>query len=74
MPLHSIELELETKWLAMLNVEHFPLLAPLVRRAPLVFKEFLLSKTAAAFDLWFYTGKLAQRFVRLLSRLRKGLG
>jgi DNA-binding transcriptional LysR family regulator len=51
--LHSIELELETKRLAMLNVEHFPLLRHwfVVHRsnkrlssAALAFKEFLLNE------------------------------
>jgi len=51
--LHSIELELETKRLAMLNVEHFPLLRHwfVVHRshkrlssAALAFKEFLLTE------------------------------
>jgi DNA-binding transcriptional LysR family regulator len=51
--LHSIELELETKRLAMLNVEHFPLLRhwfvahrsnKRLSRAALAFKEFLLSE------------------------------
>ena len=49
--LHSIELELETKRLAMLNVEHFPLLrhwfvahrsSKRLSSAALAFKEFLL--------------------------------
>jgi DNA-binding transcriptional LysR family regulator len=51
--LHSIELELETKRLAMLNVEHFPLLRhwfvahrsnKRLSSAALAFKEFLLSE------------------------------
>jgi DNA-binding transcriptional LysR family regulator len=58
--LHSIELELETKRLAMLNVEHFPLLRhwfvahrsnKRLSSAALAFKEFLLTeakKTIAA--------------------------
>ena len=55
--LHSIELELETKRLAMLNVEHFPLLRHwfVVHRsnkrlssAALAFKEFLLGEASKA--------------------------
>jgi LysR family transcriptional regulator, low CO2-responsive transcriptional regulator len=51
--LHSIELELETKRLAMLNVEHFPLLRhwfvahrsnKRLSSAALAFKEFLLTE------------------------------
>jgi LysR family transcriptional regulator, low CO2-responsive transcriptional regulator len=51
--LHSIELELETKRLAMLNVEHFPLLRhwfvahrsnKRLSSAALAFKEFLLNE------------------------------
>jgi DNA-binding transcriptional LysR family regulator len=51
--LHSIELELETKRLAMLNVEHFPLLRnwfiahrsnKRLSGAALVFKDFLLTE------------------------------
>ena len=51
--LHSIELELETKRLAMLNVEHFPLLRhwfvahrsnKRLSSAALAFKEFLLAE------------------------------
>ena len=51
--LHSIELELETKRLAMLNVEHFPLLRhwfvahrsnKRLSGAALAFKEFLLAE------------------------------
>jgi DNA-binding transcriptional LysR family regulator len=51
--LHSIELELETKRLAMLNVEHFPLLRQWfvahrsnkrLSSAALAFKEFLLTE------------------------------
>ncbi|MFI4941594.1 MAG: LysR substrate-binding domain-containing protein, partial [Burkholderiales bacterium] len=51
--LHSIELELETKRLAMLNVEHFPLLRhwyvahrsnKRLSSAALAFKEFLLGE------------------------------
>jgi DNA-binding transcriptional LysR family regulator len=55
--LHSIELELETKRLAMLNVEHFPLLRHwfIVHRsnkrlssAASAFKDFLLGKSDKA--------------------------
>jgi DNA-binding transcriptional LysR family regulator len=51
--LHSIELELETRRLAMLNVEHFPLLRhwfvahrsnKRLSSAALAFKEFLLTE------------------------------
>ncbi len=54
--LHSIELELETKRLAMLNVEHFPLLRnwfvahrsnKRLSIAALAFKEFLLTEADA---------------------------
>jgi len=54
--LHSIELELETKRLAMLNVEHFPLLRNwfVVHRSnkrlsgsALAFKDFLLTEAAS---------------------------
>jgi DNA-binding transcriptional LysR family regulator len=54
--LHSIELELETKRLAMLNVEHFPLLrhwfvahrsSKRLSIAALAFKEFLLTEADA---------------------------
>lgn len=54
--LHSIELELETKRLAMLNVEHFPLLRhwfvahrsnKRLSIAALAFKEFLLTEAEA---------------------------
>lgn len=54
--LHSIELELETKRLAMLNVEHFPLLRhwfvahrsnKRLSIAALAFKEFLLTEAGA---------------------------
>lgn len=54
--LHSIELELETKRLAMLNVEHFPLLRhwfvahrsnKRLSSAALAFREFLLAEAEA---------------------------
>lgn len=56
--LHSIELELETKRLAMLNVEHFPLLRhwfvahrsnKRLSSAALAFKEFLLPEAGRLF-------------------------
>ena len=55
--LHSIELELETKRLAMLNVEHFPLLRhwfvahrsnKRLSSAALAFKDFLLTEAGEA--------------------------
>ncbi len=55
--LHSIELELETKRLAVLNVEHFPLLRhwfvahrsnKRLSSAALAFKEFLLEQSQAS--------------------------